>query len=96
MTSLIKKCLLYTKNLILLFVCNIFWMLHASAQTGREIAYLTARAGKWDVVMHIATSPDSNPQTIEGIVAERTLVNDYILREVMHPSPGSARPDFKG
>jgi hypothetical protein len=59
----------------------------AAAQAPAE--ELAAMTGTWDVVMTFRPDPDQPPAVVKGIVAQRTLVGQY-LQEVMQPAPGSA------
>jgi hypothetical protein len=60
-----------------------------------EHDYLKNRTGRWSVVMTLWTSPDAPPAIVRDLTAERAMVGDFCLHEVMYPSPGVKMPDFQ-
>jgi hypothetical protein len=63
-------------------------------ERGPEAEQLARRAGTWNVVVKFRPSPSAPPSTSTGLVAERTMVGQY-LEEVLKPGPGSKTPDFR-
>jgi hypothetical protein len=53
---------------------------------------LRAMTGTWEVAMTFRPNPDLPPVVAEGIVAQRTMMGQY-LQEVMQPAPGVASGD---
>ena len=65
------------------------------AQSGtKEHSYLQHKTGTWDVTMTFCPSAGGPTPIIHGITAERTMIGDYCLHEVMHPAAPAAMPDF--
>jgi hypothetical protein len=65
------------------------------AQDGKtEHSYLQHKAGTWNVTMTFCPSAGSAAQIMHGITAERTMIGDYCLHEVMHPTAPAAMPNF--
>src|SRR5262245_51337112 len=60
---------------------------------GPQTERLERMTGAWDVVMTMRTSADAPPLVVKGIVAERTMVGQY-LQEVMKLPPGAGGPGF--
>jgi len=80
----------------LLFACLILVGNEIFAQTGTaEHNYLQSKVGEWSVVMTFRPTADVPPQIVNGIVAERTMIGDYCLHEIMHPAADAKMPDFK-
>jgi hypothetical protein len=63
-------------------------------EPGPEAKQLAQRAGRWNVAITMRLTPNAKPVVATGIVAERTMVGQY-LEEVMQPAPGSSTPDFR-
>jgi hypothetical protein len=60
-----------------------------------EHGYLKNRSGRWSVVMILQTSSDAPSLVVRDLTAERTMVGDFCLHEVMYPPPGAKMPDFQ-
>jgi len=43
----------------------------------------------------LSPSADVPAQIIKGLVAERVMIGNYCLHEIMHPAAGAKIPDFK-
>ena len=63
-------------------------------EPGPEGKELASRTGRWDVVITLRLTPDSKPAVTTGVIAERTMIGNY-LEEIMKPAPGSSTPDFR-
>jgi hypothetical protein len=57
--------------------------------------YLKSKTGSWSVTMTLRPAADAAPIVIKKLTAERTMVGDYCLHEVMHPAPGINTNDFQ-
>jgi hypothetical protein len=57
--------------------------------------YLANRTGRWSVIMTLRPSSDAPPLVVRDLRAERTMVGEFCLHEVMHPTSGSKMPDFQ-
>lgn len=80
----------------LLFACTVLANDKIFAQAGTaEHNYLQSRVGEWSVTMTFRPTADVTPLVVNGIVAERTMIGDYCLHELMHPAAGVKMPDFK-
>ena len=83
-----------------LFAAALFAVTTSSAQVqlakpDAQTEQLRSMAGSWDVVMTFRPSPGMVPQVATGIVAERTMIGDY-LQEVMRPElAAGAADDFR-
>jgi Protein of unknown function (DUF1579) len=66
------------------------------AQVGKsEHNYLAVKTGQWSVTMTFRPSAEAPPQIIDSMAAERIMVGDYCLHEVMHPVVGAKMPPFQ-
>jgi len=66
------------------------------AQDGTvEHNYLQGKTGEWSVVMTLRPSADAPAQIISGLAAERIMIGDYCLHEIMHPAASVKMPGFK-
>jgi hypothetical protein len=61
--------------------------------TGHD--YLKNKIGRWSVIMTLRPTPDAPPLVVRDLTAERTMVGDFCLHEVLHPSPIAKMPDFQ-
>src|SRR4051812_38204740 len=52
-------------------------------------------SGTWVVKMTAQPMPQEKPVIIEGIIAHRSMLNNFTLYEEMIPLAGSKIPDFK-
>lgn len=52
-------------------------------------------SGTWDVTMTAHLLPEEKPMTVKGIVAHRSLLNNFTFYEEMFPAAGSKVQDFK-
>jgi hypothetical protein len=57
--------------------------------------YLKSKTGSWSVTMTLWPAANAAPIVIKNLTAERTMVGDYCLHEVMHPAPGANMNDFQ-
>ena len=60
---------------------------------GPEGQALTKRTGVWDVTFTSWSKPGANPDTVNGLVAERQMIGP-ILQEVPHPASDTSGPSF--
>jgi hypothetical protein len=90
------KIFKYISVIALLFAGTVLLDNKIFAQAGKsERNYLKTKTGEWSVVMTFRPSADVPPQIINGLVAERIMIGDYCLQEIMHPLVGAKMPDFK-
>ena len=61
---------------------------------GPEARQLAQDVGTWEVTATIQPTPDAKPIVTPALVAERSLIGNY-LEEVMKPGPGSSGPAFE-
>ena len=59
-----------------------------------DMGYLNNKSGKWSVVTNIYPEAGAQPLVIPGLVAERSMIGQYCLHEIMQPGPGSKIPSF--
>ena len=67
----------------------------STMQNESHARWLKNLTGTWQVTMTAQPMPDAKPMVVKGIVAERSMVNDFCLYEVMRPAPGSGVPNFQ-
>ena len=60
---------------------------------GPEGQALTKRTGVWDVTYTSWSKPGANPDTVNGLVAERQMIGP-ILQEILHPASDAPGPSF--
>lgn len=67
----------------------------AALQNQPQAQWLKRQVGTWQVTMTAQLLPGARPMVTKGIVAERSLINDLCLYEVMRPVAGSGIADFQ-
>jgi len=71
-------------------------ILKGFAQSGETPhQYLADKAGKWSVVITLKLGANEPEQVVKGITAERSLVGDHCIHELMQPAGNLKMPDFK-
>jgi hypothetical protein len=67
----------------------------STMQNESHARWLKKLTGTWQVTMTAQPLPEAKPMVVKGIVAIRSLVNNFCLYEIMRPAPGSGVPDFQ-